>query len=102
MGEEWTQLKDNAYLKIVSSNPGKVGGTSDQHKIPLASLPPHTHPIRTNHSDGAVGYNKEGLNVGLFYGTVRINRIVADASGNGEAYYPWYVGVYVWKRTKLA
>ena len=45
-GGTWTQITSDAYLKIVSSNAGNLGGTSSEHKIPISSMPNHSHKVR--------------------------------------------------------
>ena len=54
-GGTWEKLTGDAYLKIVTSNPGQYDGTSDQHKIPINSMPSHRHGNRVtlNMSQGA-------------------------------------------------
>jgi len=44
-GGTWEQITDDAYLKIVSSNPGELGGTSSDHKITIESMPSHNHGL---------------------------------------------------------
>jgi len=98
-GGTWVQITTDAYLKIVTSNGGVAGGTSSAHKIPLSSIPSHTHTVTDT-------YNTNDK-VGAYSDTSYINRPVISTSstrttssaGSGNAYYPYYVGVYVWKRT---
>jgi len=89
----WTKLTADAYLKIVTSNAGSLGGTSSEHKIPLSSIPPHTHdygagaPYRT--SDGSAHYSAD----------TTYNPVAATTSaGGGQPYYPYYYGVIAWHR----
>ena len=94
-GGKWTQIVDDAYLKIVSSSPGTLGGTSAQHKIPVSSMPAHTHSMTGN--NGGSGNNKYPFKI--VDGPVNWDSWNATGStGGGQPYYPYYYGVYVWKR----
>lgn len=42
-GGTWEQLDEDAYFKIVTSGAGSYGGTSNEHKIPLTSIPSTTN-----------------------------------------------------------
>lgn len=98
-GGTWEQITTDAYLKIVTSNAGTAGGTSSEHKIPNSSMPSHRHELQ---------YLESVINVRTGTG---LNRTLLEKSGlveeppftgydgGGLAYYPYYVGVYVWKRT---
>ena len=44
-GGTWEQLDEDAYFKIVTSGAGSYGGTSNEHKIPLTSIPSTTNSI---------------------------------------------------------
>lgn len=95
-GGTWQQITDDAYLKIVSSNGGQLGGTASDHKIPLTSMPKHRHygGVRWNTNVGAdylYGSNGDGSG-GDYDQTV-------GWSGGNDPYYPYYYGVYVWVRT---
>lgn len=95
-GGKWEQITDDAYLKIVSSNGGFLGGTSADHKIPLTSIPNHSHTFGTWY-DGASGSAQtvEG------WGTKKQEKTHSTSKvGGGQAYYPYYLGVYVWKRVE--
>ena len=107
-GGTWEQLSADAYLKIVTSDGGNLGGTSSQHKIPISSMPSHAHvecartgdgnwnPIQLSQSGGdsggalpsAAGWTNYGTGYGSTYST-----------GGSQAYYPYYYGVYAWHRT---
>lgn len=101
-GGTWQQITSDAYLKIVSSNAGSLGGTSAEHKIPIASIPAHNHDITVKAAwGGASSPNVEYYNINTTYGTQWSNRSWINYSSNkggGQAYYPYYYGVYVWKR----
>ena len=98
-GGTWEQITTDAYLKIVTSNAGTAGGTSSEHKIPDSSLPSHRHELQ---------YEESVINLRTGTG---LNRTLLEKSalveeppftgydGDGQAYYPYYIGVYVWKRT---
>ena len=102
-GGTWEQITSDAYLKIVASNAGSLGGTSSTHKIPVTSIPAHSHGITVKAAwGGASSANEEYYNIGTAFGTQWSNRSWINFSSNqggGEAYYPYYYGVYVWKRT---
>lgn len=113
-GGEWDQLTADAYFKIVSSNGGKLGGTSSEHKVPIESMPSHSH-VQT-----AEGYNYIEPEVFRGYGDAQPGDLAGNsfranntealyitnggkyvytwASGNGQPYYPYYFGVYAWVR----
>lgn len=104
-GGVWEQLTADAYLKIVTANGGIVGGTSADHKIPIESMPSHTH-------DWSFIYNNSGAEWGPFVTgsksstwTIDVNRN-ADGNckiyntGGGQPYYPHYYGIYAWIRVE--
>lgn len=94
-GGTWEKISGDAYLKIVTSNAGQYGGTSSQHKIPIASMPSHTHTVsKTAQYNRPSGVNFSGS--GNWQG---MSQVTTSATGGGQAYYPYYLGVYVWKRT---
>ena len=93
-GTTWTQITTDAYLKIVTSNGGQAGGTSSEHKIPVESMPAHTHTYTT--------YNTIDVQRGTKDTNVKYPNTstgTTSSTGGGEAYYPYYFGVYLWKRT---
>lgn len=101
-GGTWQQITSDAYLKIVTSNGGDLGGTASDHKIPISSMPSHKH--------NAGGYNPaiakyqyttsgDGFQIVTSGSAGRYNIASMDNTGGGNAYYPYYLGVYVWKRT---
>lgn len=93
-GGTWEKLTQDAYLKIVTSNAGVVGGRSD-HKIQTTNLPSHNHSLagvlsssfHTTATSGTTAWGAYGLS----------NE--TGSTGGGQAYYPYYYGVYMWKRT---
>ena len=90
-GGTWRKLTDDAYLKIVTENAGETKGTSKDHKIPIASMPTHSY---TN-----AGGSYSNTNITGGSGIVpQTNPYSTNTgpSGGGQAYYPWYLGVYVW------
>ena len=93
-GGTWEQITGDAYLKIVTQNAGSLGGTSSDHKIPIESMPKHSH----------TAYQINGItntNVQASSGICLSNNPTARATsstGGGQPYYPYYYGVYVWKR----
>lgn len=107
IGGTWTKITSDAYLKIVSSNAGSLGGTSSNHKIPLSSIPSHSHSF----GKYVMSSNKSwsGDNTSMQSGNEHIkihtptnadisNITGTQSSGGGSAYYPYYLGIYVWKR----
>ena len=104
-GGTWTQITDDAYLKIVNTSGavGILGGTSSQHKIPLASTPSHSHwVLAQGHSSHVVlGNATWGWNDGVIPKSSNTagDHITTDKQGGNQPYYPYYYGVYVWKRT---
>ena len=98
-GGTWEQITSDAYLKIVSSNAGSLGGTSADHKIPIESMPSHTHGIYGALTGETKPISNSGNDWGV--GTTRgWNQNSNTYTGGGQAYYPYYYGVYVWKRTE--
>ena len=95
IGGSWTQITSDAYLKIVSSNAGSLGGTSAEHKIPISSMPSHKHNL--SYRDGAASGSQWFLDPGTASAWAGNGSI--GATGGGQAYYPYYYGIYVWKRT---
>lgn len=95
-GGTWEQITDDAYLKIVSSNPGELGGTSKDHKIPIESMPSHSHTIVSVWGGGTA---VSGEHIYYVSGGTGSSRLASDKNGGGQPYYPYYLGVYVWKRT---
>ena len=104
-GGTWTQITDDAYLKIVntSSVAGVLGGTSSDHKIPINSMPSHTHGISPHgtHNDKISPSEQWGNYPVTLHADYRADwtDYGTKSAGGGQAYYPYYYGVYVWKRT---
>jgi len=94
-GGTWEQIESDAYLKIVTSNGGSLGGTSSNHTIPLTSMPAHTHSY-TNYNSLQATYRGVPDGSNAQFGA---SSSTSGSSGGGQAYYPYYLGVYVWKRT---
>ena len=96
-GGTWAKVQGDAYLKIVTSNAHAYGGTSSEHKIPASSMPSHRHVILNANAGG----DPSGWNYCPNIGST--NRGYAnmgtEASGGGQPYYPYYYGIYVWRRT---
>lgn len=98
-GGVWLQYTGDAYLKIVTSDAGKFGGTSTNHTIPIASMPSHNHDGSIG--GGSAGIEADGLTVQVGYdnSTFRQTRTdTVNSQGGGEAYYPYYLGIYAWFR----
>ena len=90
-GGTWEQLTADAYFKIVSSNGGKLGGTSSEHKIPETSMPSHSHDIGLSYMTSAGTSNQAVWWSG-------VNGYKTHNTGGGQPYYPYYYGVYAWIR----
>ena len=60
-------------------------------------MPSHTHKLTagTNNQGSASYTNAKYLG---YSSTETLTYGIAEATGGGEAYYPYYLGVYVWKR----
>lgn len=112
LGGTWSQITTDAYLKIVTSNAGSAGGTSSAHKIPVSSMPSHNHTqdghnhymVSPTDAAGSGDYMAGRYNAdrNSGYPTRSITSWVQPAiqnTGGSGAYYPYYIGVYVWKRT---
>ena len=95
-GGTWQQITSDAYLKIVSSNAGSLGGTSADHKIPVSSIPSHNHHISSMRNCGASSGGFYGVACNSSAGAVGMG---TDNTGGGQAYYPYYYGIYVFRRT---
>lgn len=123
-GGSWTQISSDAYLKIVTSGGGNLGGTSSNHKIPTSSLPAHSHSgsTSTNGSHSHITSRRtttygSGMqsnwrsisapdSVSADYTQTSYTESAGDHShsfttgntGDGNAYYPYYLGIYAWTR----
>jgi len=98
IGGTWTQITSDAYLKIVTSSAGSLGGTSSDHKIPITSMPSHNHAeLFTKRYWG--GTSSRNVVCDSTDQTDLENVTTTGSRGGGQAYYPYYYGVYVWKRT---
>ena len=95
-GGTWEQITGDAYLKIVTENAGTLAGTSSEHKIPLSSIPAHHHSVPRVAQYGNSGATANFTSGNAWQGVSGVN---TSDTGGGQAYYPYYLGVYVWKRT---
>ena len=86
------------YITTNEANPSNfLGGTSADHKIPIESMPSHSH--MTPHGGGASETGVPFQTLGhLLYEPTSGYGTSTTATGGGQAYYPYYYGVYVWKR----
>lgn len=110
IGGSWELLDADAYFKIVTANAGQLGGVSN-HKISISNMPSHSHKIASSNSYSndiiGYGYNASSQGVGgtktnksvSYYTSDRSGNQVIENTGSGTAYYPYYYGVYAWKRT---
>jgi hypothetical protein len=104
----WVQIKDALLLGCGTKSAGTTGGSTS---ITIANLPPHTHPYVDNYrlptdmngypngsSDESTG---KAVNQSYWRGKTSdvISNEETDTAGFGEAYYPPYLAVYMWKRT---
>lgn len=100
LGGTWTQITSDAYLKIVTSNAGSLGGTSSNHKIPISSIPSHRHSFTSARQYGTGSDTDNSAKLGRTQSNADgVSTYYTDYQGGGNAYYPYYYGVYVWKRT---
>lgn len=97
-GGVWKKVEDDAYLKIVSSNAGQTGGTSKEHKIPIESMPSHTHNLDYSAVSQVNGGPVSGLSGGGLWSQGISLANTTNYTGGGQAYYPWYIGIYMWIR----
>lgn len=102
-GGTWEQITNDAYLKIASgSTAGNLGGTSSDHKIPVTSIPAHYHDFADS---GRPLYWDSGLTAIAKYtagsnGSIQYTWSARTKNtGGGQAYYPYYYDVFVWRRT---
>lgn len=101
LGGTWEQITSDAYLKIVTQNAGELGGTSSDHKIPISSMPSHNHQTTFrggNSGDGGNAPYAAGKVVGQNAAFNSYPDYWMGKAGGGQAYYPYYYGVYIWKR----
>lgn len=101
LGGTWEQLTADAYFKIVTTGAGATGGTSASHTIPLSSMPSHNHNFRQEPNTGTGGLNEDGATIQRGYASTNSSFTTIyelDAQGGGQPYYPYYFGVYAWKR----
>ena len=100
-GGTWEQLTADAYFKIVTTGAGATGGTSASHTIPLSSIPSHDHNFRQEPNTGTGGITEDGATIQRGYASTNSSFsdiYELDAQGGGQPYYPYYFGVYAWKR----
>lgn len=107
-GGTWARLEGDVYLKNVPSTSGQpignYGGTSSDHKIPIASIPSHNHSFDKNANpafetvyisgNSTSGMMSQASGYGLTSGYSSIGY-----TGGGQAYYPYYYGIICWHRT---
>ena len=103
-GGTWEQLTSDAYLKIVTSSAGSLGGVSD-HKITISTMPSHDHDIMTKVGATALANHNSFLARAGYTGTDELKNgsgtkpIGPRLTGGSQPYYPYYYGTYVWHRT---
>lgn len=101
LGGTWEQLTADAYFKIVTTGAGATGGTSSNHTIPLSSMPSHDHNFSQVPNTGTGGLIEDGATIQRGYSSTSgafSDIYQLDAQGGGQPYYPYYFGVYAWKR----
>lgn len=108
-GGSWEQLDGDAYFKIVTSGAGQYGGTSSEHKIPVASLPNADNTLKIGGGGEYDGYDvglTGGNSVSGYIGVATFDvgkagngYFLTNPGGSGQAYYPYYYGLYAWVRT---
>lgn len=126
-GGTWTRITNDAYLKIVnsSSDLNQFKGQTD-HKIGTTHMPSHTHTgnattgwfeMRKSTGDANEIQTVDGTvfksastsnstttitNSSTKHNRQRINFSLTPSvqnTGGGNAYYPGYYGVYVWRKS---
>ena len=95
-GGKWTQITSDAYLKIVTINAGNLGGTSSDHRIPISSIPSHNHHTYFEQFSTAFTPRDRISTIGNTGGAKMLD---TEYTGGGQPYYPYYYGIYLWKRT---
>ena len=106
LGGTWARLEGDVYLKNVPSSStsqpiGNYGGTASDHKIPISSMPSHSHQGSIMYTPGDTSvwnyfyFSPDGGGVGngAWSGSLRIG-----SSGGGQAYYTYYYGIICWHR----
>lgn len=99
-GGKWEQLTEDAYLKFVTAGAGSYGGTSSDHKIPVTSMPAHRHTLsgyRATTAD-ATATDKRPRMYAKGSGAGWDGGESIGLTGGGQPYYPYYYGVYAWRR----
>lgn len=100
-GGTWEQITGDAYLKIVNNelDAGKYAGTSSEHKIPVESIPAHNHKNAYAFDSGKGASSPiNGTLQRLLYNPANWYGANTASTGGGQAYYPYYYGICVWKR----
>jgi len=103
-GGTWARLEGDVYLKNVPTNSGQpignYGGTSIDHKIPLSSMPSHSHTGAISCYAGGGGANAFNFTPANVTNSPQwSNSLHIGSSGGGQAYYPYYYGIICWHRT---
>ena len=107
-GGTWARLEGDVYLKNVPSTAadqiiGDYGGTSSEHKIPISSMPSHSHGA-WNHgfwNDKTTASDQWGNYPITLHADKKANwtDYSTKSAGGGQAYYPYYYGIICWHRT---
>lgn len=96
-GGNWEKITADAYLKIVMSGAGILGGTSSEHNIPIESMPPHRHALSI-----AIAPGDGSRLCGTSNSQVYKSSYAMSETGGGKPYYPYYYGIYAWRRINVS
>lgn len=96
-GGNWEKITADAYLKIVMSGAGILGGTSSEHNIPIESMPPHRHALSI-----AIAPGDGSRLCGTSNSQVYNSSYAMSETGGGKPYYPYYYGIYAWRRINVS
>ncbi len=106
-GGTWARLEGDVYLKNIPSTAtsqpiGNYGGTTTDHKIPVTSMPSHSHEdfyqVTGNFGDGNGTYAGRPMLRGNYTSPTTVFWSTKN-TGGGQAYYPYYYGIICWHRT---
>lgn len=96
-GGTWEKLTQDAYLKIVTSEAGGTGGAVN-HTLSNANLPKRGYEIAVNGAN--TGFVEKIAAEVTYASNWRLSTSSIAVGGENYPYYPYYYGIYVWKRTK--
>ena len=105
-GGSWSTMTDGRYFRIHNSSTTRIGGSST---IKTENLPSHTHTpsrrtfVQPNTGLGNATFTVPGNEMATYGWLVDNGKTTGGtptgATGGGQAFYPTYQDVYVWRRT---